>query len=395
MGALDGLFVVDLSRVLAGPFCGQMLAENGADVVKVEAPEGDMNRGFPMVLGEGESTNFLSVNRGKRDVTLNLKHAAARDLLDQLIAKADVLIQSFLPNVAEKLGVGWERIHALIPELIYVSISGYGAEGELANKPGYDTMVAAYAGITSLTGEPGRPPVRPGVTTVDLSTGMLAYSGCMTALMARERGKARGQRVNVSLLESGVTLLGFHAASYLVAGHVDQREGAGYSTLAPYDAYRAKDGDLMLGAPTQAMWVKTCAALGAPELADDPSFKTNALRCDNRDALRSKIELRLATRNVDEWIVILEDIGVATAPINTIDKVLNDPQVRANNMVVDCPTPDGDMVPLVGLPFKLTGTPGDSGAAPPAKGQHNREVFGGMLGLDDAAIDALIAAGAV
>ena len=149
MGALDGLFVVDLSRVLAGPFCGQMLAENGADVVKVESPEGDMNRGFPMVLREGESTNFLSVNRGKRDVTLNLKHAAARALLDQLIAKADVLIQSFLPNVAEKLGVGWERIHALNPDLIYVSISGYGAEGELANKPGYDTMVAAYAGITS------------------------------------------------------------------------------------------------------------------------------------------------------------------------------------------------------------------------------------------------------
>lgn len=395
MGALDGLFVLDLSRVLAGPFCGQMLAENGADVIKVESPEGDMNRGFPLVLNDGVSTNYLSVNRGKRDITLNLSHPEARALLDQLIAKADVLIQSFLPKVAEKLGVGWDRIHALNPDLIYVSISGYGAEGELANKPGYDTMVAAYSGVTSLTGEPDRPPVRPGVTAIDLSTGMLAYSGCMTALMARERGKARGQRVNASLLESGVTLLGFHAASYLVAGHVDQREGAGYSTLAPYDAYRAKDGELMLGAPTQAMWLKTCAALGAPELAEDQRFKTNAMRCANREALRSKIELRLATRTVDEWIVVLEEIGVATAPINTIDKVLTDPQVLANNMVVDCPTPDGGTIPLVGLPFKLTETPGDPGAAPPAKGQHNREVLGGILGLDDAAIDELKAAGAI
>lgn len=395
MGALDGLMVVDLSRVLAGPFCGQLFAENGADVIKVETPEGDLNRAFPLVLGDGESTNFQSVNRGKRDITLNLKSPAARAILDRLIAKADVVIQSFLPNVAAKLGVDWERVQTLNPDLIYVSISGYGAKGELANKPGYDTMVAAYSGVMSLTGEPDRPPVRPGVTAIDLSTGMLAYSGAMTALMARERGKARGQRVNVSLLESGVTLLGFHAVSWLAAGHLDQREGAGYSTLAPYDAYRAKDGDVLIGAPTEAMWAKTCIALDAPELREDVRFATNPERCANRAALREEIERRLAAAPVAVWIGRLEAAGVATAPINTIDTILADPQVLANDMVVECPAADGSSQRLLGLPFKLTGTPGAPGAAPPKIGQHNREVLREMLGLEDAEIDALAKEGAI
>lgn len=395
MGALDGLKVIDLSRVLAGPFCGQLFAENGADVIKIEAPEGDLNRAFPLVLGDGESTNFLSVNRGKRDITLNLKSPAARDVLDRLLADADVLIQSFLPKVAKSLGVDWERVHALNPDLVYVSISGYGAKGDLAGKPGYDTMVAAYSGVMSLTGEPDRPPVRPGVTTIDLSTGMLAYSGALTALMARATGKARGQRVNVSLLESGVTLLGFHAVSWLAKGHLDVREGAGYSSLAPYDAYRAKDGEIMIGAPTEAMWAKACAALGAEPLMADRRFKTNADRCANREALRQEIEARLAAETVAEWTRRLEAAGVATSPINTIDRILEDPQVLANDMVVDCPAPDGTSQRLIGLPFKLTETPGAPGAAPPRAGQHNREVLRERLGLTDADIDALEAEGAI
>lgn len=395
MGALDGIKVLDLSRVLAGPYCGQLFAENGADVIKVESPEGDLNRAFPLALGDGESTNFMSVNRGKRDITLNLKSEKARDVLDALIRRSDVLIQSFLPKVAASLGVDWERVHGLNPDLVYVSISGYGAKGELAGKPGYDTMVAAYSGVMSLTGEPDRPPVRPGVTTIDLSTGMLAYSGAMTALMARERGAARGQRVNVSLLESAVSLLGFHAISYLKTGHVDQREGAGYSTLAPYDAFKAKDGDILLGAPTEAMWGKACAALEAPELEDDARFHDNAARCANRDALRDEIEARLKGRTVAEWTARLEAAGVATAPINTLDRILEDPQVLANDMVVDCPRDDGGSERLLGLPFKLTGTPGAPGTAPPRMGQHNREVLKEALGLSDDEIDALRAEGAI
>lgn len=395
MGALDGLLVVDLSRVLAGPFCGQLFAENGADVIKVEAPEGDLNRAFPLVLDDGDSTNFRSVNRGKRDITLNLKSPAARAVLDRLIGQADVLIQSFLPKVAKKLGVDWERVHGLNPNLIYVSVSGYGAEGALADKPGYDTMVAAYSGVMSLTGEPDRPPVRPGVTAIDLATGMLAYGGGMTALLARERGLAEGQRVNVSLLESGVTLLGFHGVSWLQAGHLDEREGAGYSTLAPYGAFKAQDGEVLLGAPTDAMWKKACAALEAPELLDDPRFQNNADRCAHREALRGEIECRLATATVETWIERLEAAGVATAPINTVDKILADPQVWANHMVVECVNAEGESERLLGLPFKLTGTPGDPGAAPPKLGQHNDEVLGGLLGLAPDEIDSLRAEGAI
>jgi len=395
MGALDGLKVLDVSRVLAGPFCGQLFAENGADVIKVEAPEGDLNRDFPMALGDGESTNFYSVNRGKRDIALNLKSPEARSVLDRLIQKSDVMIQSFLPKVAAKLGVDWERVHALNPDLIYVSISGFGAKGDLAGKPGYDTMVAAYSGVMSITGEPDRPPVRPGVPAIDMSTGMLAYSGAMTALMARERGKARGQRVNASLLESGVTLLGFHGVSWLEAGQLDEREGAGYTTLAPYDAYAAKDGDIMIGAPTEAMWAKACSALELEGLRDDPRFRLNADRCANREALRTAIEARLAEKTVAEWTGLLEAAGVATSPINTIDRILADPQVLANEMVVDCPTPEGENRRLLGLPFKLTGTPGAPGAAPPKVGQHSREILSGDLGYSDAEIEALAKAGAI
>lgn len=395
MGALDGIKVVDLSRVLAGPYCGQLLAENGADVIKVETPEGDMNREFPLALGGGDSTNFRSVNRGKRDITLNLKTPEARAVLDRLIERADVLVQSFLPDVAKRLGVDWERMHALNPDLIYVSISGYGAKGALAGKAGFDTMVAAYSGVMSLTGDPDRPPVRPGVTMIDLGTGMYAYSGAVTALMARERGDARGQRVDVSLLETGVSLLGFHAVSWLAAGHLDEREGAGYSTLAPYGAFRAKDGEVMLGAPTESMWARACQALEAPELIEDPRFKTNPDRCANRDALRVEIEKRLADHTIADWTERLEAAGVATAPINTVDRVLADPQVLANNMVVDCPTPEGGVQKLIGLPFKLSETSGDPGAAPPTLGQHNEDVLMGDLGMNAAEVEALRKAGAI
>lgn len=395
MGALDGMLVIDLSRVLAGPFCGQLFADNGARVIKVETPEGDMNRAFPQVLGPNDSSNFRSVNRGKDGVTLNLKSPAARDVLDRLIAKADVLIQSFLPKVAGRLGVDWERIHALNPDLVYISISGYGAKGPLADKPGYDTMVAAYSGVMSLTGEPDRPPVRPGVTAIDLSTGMLAYGGAMTALLARERGEARGQRVDVSLLESGVTLLGFHAASYLATGQVDQREGTGYTSLAPYESYRARDGDVLLGAPTDAMWRKACDALGAPELVEDPRFLTNVDRCANRPALRDEIEARLGTDDVVAWTARLEAAGVATAPINTVDRAIDDPQTRANDMVVESKGADGKVQRLVGLPFKLSATPGAPGVAPPTLGQDTRKVFRELAGLSDAEIDRLAADGAI
>jgi crotonobetainyl-CoA:carnitine CoA-transferase CaiB-like acyl-CoA transferase len=394
MGALDGIKVLDLSRVLAGPFCGQMLADNGAEVIKVEAPGGDLNRSFPYAVGDGQTSNWLSVNRGKKDITLNLKSPKARDLLDALVAKVDVVIQSFLPDTAEKLGVGYDRLHALNPNLIYCSISGYGAKGPLRNKPGYDTLVSAYTGLFALTGESDRPPVRLGVAAIDMSTGMLAYSGVVSALLARERG-AGGQRVDASLLESGVTLLGYHGVAW-TAGKVQvEREGAGFSTISPYGVYRARDGEILIGAPSQPMWLKVCDVLEAPELASDPRYASNEDRCRHDDDLRNDLEARLAAKDIDIWLTLFEAAGVATAPMNTIDQVFQDEQVLANDMVVPAKRPDGTTVDLLGLPFKLSGTPGNPGAAPPEPGQHNESVFGELLGLSADDVQALQNDGAI
>ena len=389
MGALDGLHVLDLSRVLAGPFCGQLLADNGADVIKVEAPGGDMNRAFPQVLGPGESTNFTSVNRGKRDITLNLKTPEARDLVHRLVERMDVVIQSFLPKTATDLGVDYETLSAINPNLIYASISGYGAKGELKNKPGYDLMVSAYGGIISMTGEPDRPPVRVGVTLVDLGTGMLCYSGIMTALQARTTRKAKGQQVNVSLLETAVTFLGFHAATYLATGQVDGREGTGYLTLAPYGSYRTADGDMMLGAPTDAAWAKLLTAMGDPESLHDSRFATNPDRCAHQEPLRDALEEILKAQPTRYWLPKLEGAGLPCAPINTVDQVMTDPQVLANDMVVPSTDENGRQVRLAGLPFKLSHTPGKPGAAPPRPGQHNREILTEVLGLSDLEVAGL------
>ena len=394
MGALDGIKVLDLSRVLAGPFCGQMLADNGAEVIKVEAPGGDLNRGFPYALGDGQTSNWLAVNRGKKDITLNLKSPKARELLDALIGKVDAVIQSFLPDTAEKLGVGYDRLRGLNPDLIYCSISGYGAKGPLRNKPGYDTMVAAYAGLFALTGEPDRPPVRLGVAAIDMSTGMLAYSGIVSALLARERG-AGGQRVDASLLESGVTLLGYQGVAWTAGGVLVEREGAGFTRISPYGVYRARNGELLVGAPSDAMWAKLCDVLDAAHLMDDPRYASNETRCQHDDALRADLEAILATEDVKTWTGRLEDAGVATAPMNRLDQVLQDEQVLANDMVVTAARPDGSTVDLLGLPFKLSGTPGKPGAAPPEPGQHNEAVFADLLGLSQDDIEGLRKDGAI
>jgi len=394
MGALDGIKILDLSRVLAGPFCGQMLADNGAEVIKVEAPGGDLNRGFPYALGDGQTSNWLAVNRGKKDITLNLKSPKARRLLDALIGKVDVVIQSFLPDTAEKLGVGYDRLRELNPDIIYCSISGYGAKGPLRNKPGYDTMVAAYAGLFALTGEPDRPPVRLGVAAIDMSTGMLAYSGIVSALLARERG-AGGQRVDASLLESGVTLLGYQGVAWTAGGVLVEREGAGFNRISPYGVYRARDGELLVGAPSDAMWAKLCGVLGASHLMNDPRYASNETRCQHDEALRGDLETLLATADVRTWTDRLETAGVATAPMNRLDQVLQDEQVLANDMVVPAALPDGSTVNLLGLPFKLSGTPGQPGAAPPEPGQHNEMVLVEMLGLSPNEIRELQDEGAI
>lgn len=394
MPALSDLLVLDVSRVLAGPYCGQLFADHGAEVIKIEARDGDPSRSWPLKV-DGVSTSFLSVNRNKKSITLNLASTEGRDVLYRLIAKADVLIHNYLPETAAKLGISDEELERINPDLVQVSISGYGAKGPKSSKPGYDTMVTAYSGIMSLTGERGGPLVKPGISAIDLATGMFAYSGALTALLARGKDSVRGQRVNVSLLETAISLLGVHAINWLVGGQVDEPEGADYGPIVPYGRYRCSDGYLMVGAPNQKAWLKLCSALDAPALAGNPLYLTPEARHANSQELRDDLEMILAARTVADWADFLDGAGIPNSPVNRIDQVFADPQVHANDMVVDVPTEDGGSVPLLGIPIKLSRSGGEIGTAPPALGAHNQEILARHLQMAAADVTALKAAGVI
>ncbi len=393
MGALDSIRVLDVSQVLAGPFCGQLMADNGAEVIRVESLDGDLCRRFPPDRG-GQSTTFLAVNRGKRGLALNLKTEEGRGVLHRLAEHADIMIQSFLPDRAKQLGLDYDTIHGLNRDLIHVTISGYGATGPLKDKAGLDMMVSAYAGIMGLTGEPDRSPMRPGTPATDMSTGMIAYGAAMTALVARGNGQG-GQAVNVSLMETALNLLAFNATHWLVEGEVPVREGSGFAELAPYGAFDAADGPIIVGAPNEAGWQRLCAALGREDLRDDPRFAANADRIANRPALNAEIQTVLKSATVAEWIERFDATGAVAAPVHSMDQVFAQEQVKATGMIVPTQDRDGGTVDLVGPPFKLSETPPEPGDAPPRLGEHTEAVLRDDLGLTDTDIAALRQAGAI
>ena len=388
MKVLQGIRVIDVSRVLAGPYCAQMLADFGADVIKVEAPEGDENRKWLPILPSGHSGNFASVNRGKRSIVLNLKNAAARDVLRKLAASADVLLHSFLPDTAARLGIGYDDLHAINPRLVFCSISGYGAEGPLAEKRGYDLMVQAFAGVMSTTGIVGGAPMRCGVSFIDMSTGISAYGGILTALLARER-TGQGTWVRGSLMETAVALLGYHAVAWMQAGVLPTPQGSGSWHLVPYQAFHCSDGYMLAGAPNDAAWARFCDALEWPELAQDARFGSGASRVEQRNTLVPMLEERFGRRPVAYWAERFEARNVACAPLHTIDQVMTHPQVLANQMVVTAQDAHGETQPLVGTPFKLADGGGTATTAPPALGADTETVLSELLGMSTTEIHAL------
>lgn len=394
MSGLAGLLVVDLSRVLAGPSCGQLLADMGADVIKVESPDGDENRRWPPLNPDGQSSNYASVNRGKRNLTLNLKMPSAVEVLRQLARRADVLIHSFLPDTADRLGIRYDDLRAINPGLVFCSISGYGAKGPLRNKPGYDLMMQAFSGVMSTTGFEGGPPIRTGVSFIDMTTGINAYAAIMTALFARTR-TGSGTWVQASLLETAVSLLGYHGVSWLQGSILPRREGSGVWHLVPYQAFRCTNGHLLAGATNDAAWRRFCEAIDRPELAGDERFRDNELRVRNRDQLVPMLEERFATNTVAHWTARLEARGVAVAPLQTVDQVLAHPQVLANGMVQIARGADGSAVPLLGTPFKLEDGGGVATTAPPVLGADTDAVLREVLGYSDEMIRSLHAEGAV
>lgn len=393
MRALDDIRVVDLSRVLAGPFCGQLLADMGATVIKVEGPDGDENRRWLPVMPNGQSCNFASVNRGKRDIVLNLKTEAGREVLADLIKDADVLIHSFLSDTAERLGISYEAIRAANPRLIYCTISGYGADGPLRNKRGYDLMVQAFSGAMSTNGFEGGPPIRSGVSFIDMSTGLSAYAGIVTALRARDRN-GHGTWVKASLLETAVSLLGYHAVSWMQAQVLPTPQGSGSWHLAPYQAFQTKDGYILVAAPNEGAWKRFCETLSRPEWIDDPRFLTNSDRVKHRDEMVALIEADLASDTAHGWAERFEAHSVACAPLQTIDQVMSHPQVLATGMVVEATDDSGEKLPLVGTPFKLTEGGGVAGTAAPRLGADTEAVLK-ELGYSPDQITAMRSAGAI
>ncbi len=386
--ALQGVRVLDLSRVLAGPYCGQLLADFGAEVIKIEDVGGDENRRWEPVF-DGQSANYLSVNRGKRAMTLNLKSAAGQAILQKLVSRSDVVIDSFLPDVAARLGLDDESLRRVQPSLVHVTISGYGDAGPLRNTPGYDLMLQAFTGMMSITGEPGGGPMRSGASVIDMATGMLAYSGALTALFARQSGRASGQQVKVSLFETGMALLGYHLVDYAESGKQPDRAGSGIWSIVPYQAFDTRDGAILAGATNDATWLRLCEALERPELASDPAYACPAARIENRDVLVGHLQEVFRRLSTAELMTRLEARGVPCAPIHDFNQVLKHSQTTATGMLLQATDIRGQLRKMVGVPIKMVETPAIEPTAPPYLGQHTQEILGDLLGFDEQQLNDL------
>ena len=391
---LDGIRVIDLSRVVAGPYCTMTLGDMGADVVKIEEPgRGDESRAFgPPFLG-GESPYYLSVNRNKRSCTVNLKHEAGRAVAWRLIAGADVVIQNFRPGAATRLGLDYEAVAARHPGVVYCSISGFGDAGPDASRPGYDLIVQGESGLMDLTGEADGPPSRIGTSIADLTAGMMAAQGILLALYAR-RTTGRGQHVKIAMLDAVASLLTYNAGNYFASGESPTRRGNDHPSVVPYQTLRARDGWMNLGIANDSLWVRYCDAVGRPDLRDDPRFATAPERVKHRDALVPIIVELTASRTVAEWMDLLGAAGVPCGRIRSVAEVCTNPQLTTRGRVVDHPHPTAGQVRMIGQPIELSDTPGRIHFAPPLLGQHTDEVLC-AAGYTDEEIRAFRADGVV
>jgi crotonobetainyl-CoA:carnitine CoA-transferase CaiB-like acyl-CoA transferase len=389
MDPLTGLRVVDLTRILAGPYCTMALADAGADVVKVEEPgKGDDTRGWGPPFVEGESTYFLSVNRGKRSLTLNLKHDEGRRILRRLVDEADVLVENFRPGTLDRLGFSYDAVRARNPRLVYASVSGYGPDGPWGGRPGYDAVAQGEGGIMSITGAPEGPPTRVGASVADVLAGMTAFQGILLALVRRQQ-TGQGGRVDVSLLESVLAPLTYHASAYLLAGEVPARLGNRHPSLAPYETFEASDGHVIVGVGNDSLWRSFCAAIERPDLAADAAFETNALRVRNYDALRGRLAPLLRARPVGEWLARLEGAGVPCGRVRTVAEALESEQVAARGLLLEVRHPTVGVGRYLASPIHLAEAGRGSRRPPPLLGEHTREILAERLGLSVEEVEEL------
>jgi len=391
---LAGITVVDLTRVLAGPYCTMLLGDMGADVIKIERPDGgDDTRGFGPPYLNGESAMFLAINRNKQSLTLNLKHDEAKQILAKLIAGADVLVENFRPGTMANLGFDYAATRQLNPRLIYCSISGFGQTGPYASRGGYDTIAQAMSGIMSATGHPDMPPAKAGVPIADIGTGMFAAFGIVCAYIARQR-TGEGQLVDTSLLETSIALSLVESATFLAGGELPVPLGSTHRRNAPHGAFRVKDGYIAITADSAHFWQRFCQIMDLETLLDDPRFKTNADRVANKQLLQEIIETVTATQVGSYWLEKLDNAEIPCGPVNSYAEVFNDPHVRARQMLMEVEHPVAGKVQMTGLNVKLSHTPGALRRPAPTLGQHTHQVLR-TLGYQDEAIDQLKIAGVI
>jgi crotonobetainyl-CoA:carnitine CoA-transferase CaiB-like acyl-CoA transferase len=393
-GPLAGMRVLELAQIMAGPTCGMMLADMGADVIKVEKlPGGDDSRGYKEPRVNGISAPFMILNRNKRGIALNLKLPQGREILLRMVRDADVLTENYRRGTLEKLGLGYDVLSAINPGLIYCAVSGYGRDGPYADKPGFDLIAQGFGGLMSITGEPGRPPVKTGNSIADINAGILAVVG-ITAAYAHKLKTGEGQVVDTSLMEAALQQTYWHAATYFATGVSAGPTGSAHLLAAPYQAFRTQDGWINIGGANQANWERIADALGHPEWRDDPRYATNSARMQNLDSLVQSMEAVLGEHSQAHWLEVFDRAGVPVGPVHSIGEALSHPQAIARGMVVDLVHPVAGPTKALGCPIHFSRTATQVRRPAPMLGEHTRELLA-EYGYTAEDIDAFLAAGVV
>ena len=392
--SLSGMVVLDLSQILAGPMCTMVLADMGADVIKIEKPNGGddfRHMGPPFI--KGWSAAFLAVNRNKRSLVLDLRGEEGRAVFKRLLTRADVVVENFRPGVMERLGLGYPELAKLKPNLVYCAISGFGSNGPYRDRGGFDLVAQGMSGLMSVTGYPGSPPVKPGVPIADVSAGLLAANGVLCAYIHAQR-TGQGQVVDTSLLEAGITYTLLESAVYFFDGEIPGPLGSAHRLTAPYQAFRSKDGYINIGAATQPIWERFCRAIGREELIADPRFTATGDRKAREGELAGLLSETLCRETTGHWLELLAEAGVVAGPIYNMEQVYQDPQVQARQMQVDLEDPELGTLHNIGIPVKLSATPGRIRHRAPGLGEHSVELLkeGGFSGEE---VEELVRAGVV
>ena len=380
---LENICVIDLTRVLAGPYCTMMLGDLGADIIKIEVPSrGDDTRhwGPPFTKG-GESAYYLSANRNKRSMTLNLKSEEGLEILKKLIAQGDVLVDNFKTGTLSRWGLDYETLQKIRPGLIYCTVTGYGYTGPYSSRPGYDLIVQATGGFMSITGPENGDPSRAGVAIADISTGMFAANAILAALYSREQ-TGKGQRIDMSLLDSQVALLSYAATNYFVSGSITNRLGNAHPNIVPYQSFKARDMHFVLAVGNDKQWEIFCKSINKPEWIDDEKYSTNALRVSNRKQLIDQLSKLFATQNAGYWLEIFDKVGLPSGPINELDKVFENEQIKSREMQIELPHSIDNKVTLLNSPIKIPTSPTKTHKAPPTLGEHTEVILKEKIGLD-------------